>query len=505
MMKAQSTGKNLNINLYPRGKTYGVKTMAGMATLEILIAFTMLILCITAIILVVFSNQSFTVDSEINNEAISKAKKVLEDARAQSRQDFTGVTSSTSTETSGPLTYNKNLTVTDMTSCKKQATSTVSWSSGTRNLHVTLSTFLSDVIEALALGGDCDSEPPTDWDNPITAASVSIGGQGATDIDVQNNFVYLTSDPSAVAKEDFYIYKFDPATFNVAQFGEINISGGLNDVDTIHNTYAFATNTETTNNLVVFDVSDPSNPTRVASRSLPNMTTGVARSIFYYNDFVYVGTQYLACPPTCLPIQNNEFHIYNVSDPTNPVWRGSFNVNHNINDIVVGGKYAYLATSDDSGEVHIYDISNPSNISFEGLFDAPGNEDGKALYRVGNKLYVGRDRTPAARKDFYVLDISNVANLTELGSKNLDLNPGSEVRGIAVRSNLAFIGLDNAISGLQILDISNPSTIVNHPVCTTMNFSENSSAIDMDNNFIFSANISNDEMRIIHDQTSTCS
>lgn len=42
----------------------------GMATLEILIAFAVLILCMGAVILVMFGNQSVSVDSQLNNEAI---------------------------------------------------------------------------------------------------------------------------------------------------------------------------------------------------------------------------------------------------------------------------------------------------------------------------------------------------------------------------------------------------------------------------------------------------
>ena len=40
---------------------------------------------------------------------------------------------------------------------------------------------------------------------------------------------------------------------------------------------------------------------------------------------------------------------------------------------------------------------------------------------------------------------------------------------------------------------------------TTLNFSENSTALDADGDFIFSANNINDEIRVIRDQSSICS
>jgi type II secretory pathway pseudopilin PulG len=95
MMKAQLIGKKIR----------------GMATLEILIAFAILSLSMGAVILVAFGNQSVAVDSQLSMEALGKAQKMLEEARATSRQDFNLVNPYTNTETSGPLTFTKTLDV----------------------------------------------------------------------------------------------------------------------------------------------------------------------------------------------------------------------------------------------------------------------------------------------------------------------------------------------------------------------------------------------------------
>ena len=49
----------------------------GFITLEILIAFAVVILSISAVIMVTFGNQSVAVDSQVNLEAISKAQTFL--------------------------------------------------------------------------------------------------------------------------------------------------------------------------------------------------------------------------------------------------------------------------------------------------------------------------------------------------------------------------------------------------------------------------------------------
>ena len=481
----------------------------GASILEVLIAIAILTLAISAAVMLSFASQSLEVDTDTSHEALFMAKEVLEEARADSRENFNSVVDSLPTLTD---IYTNKLLVRDDTTCRKTATSTITWNvSPLRTQTIELTTIFTDVAGSFPKGGDCDFEPVADWDNPITAASVGIGGQGATDIDVLDSIIYITSDPSASSKDDFFIYQFDSSTLTLTELSSFNIIDGLVSLislDTADN-IAYIANGETTRQLMIMSVSDKSNPEITASTSLPFMTTGRARSIFYLDNKVYIGTQYLACPPTCDPEQNNELHIYDVSDPYAPVWLGSENVNHNVNDIVVRGDYAYIASSDNNGELRIYNISNPADITFTGLFDAnltaSDIEDGLSLYLIGNKIYLGRERASnPSEKDFYVIDITDPSSPAELGSKNLGLNPGTDVVGVVVKGKLAFLGLDNPISGFKILNISNLSNIIDHIVCTTLNFSENTSALDMENNFVFTANQSNDEIRVIHDQLSQC-
>src|SRR3989344_5566093 len=74
------------------------KSSAGFSTLEILIAFGVLIMAVTAVILVIFGNQSVAVDTETNSEALSKATISLEEARATSRQSYNSLISKSSND-----------------------------------------------------------------------------------------------------------------------------------------------------------------------------------------------------------------------------------------------------------------------------------------------------------------------------------------------------------------------------------------------------------------------
>lgn len=98
----------------------------GFSTLEMLIAMTVLTLAISATIMLFPGIQSGSVDSELNAEALSIAQKTLEGEQALARKDFRLVVATTSTETSGSITFTKTVATTMTDFFTKKMTATVS-------------------------------------------------------------------------------------------------------------------------------------------------------------------------------------------------------------------------------------------------------------------------------------------------------------------------------------------------------------------------------------------
>lgn len=500
-----------------------LKLNRGLSTLEILLAFAILILAITAVLQMGFGNQSITVDAETNTEAINKAQQLLEDARARARSDYFSLVSSNSSETSGPLSYTKNLIIDDLTPCKKQATSTVTWDlSPVRTLKVELGTFLTDIPGVLALGGDCATMPPTgnDWKKPqdlsYTGVSLKTDGFGKG-IDAKDNITYLITKAAGNNKDDFYIFETSNINSPV-KHGHLDIADGLEDIDIAGN-FAFIASDENkaTQQLVVVDISDIDTPQVVASTTLTGVsgncpiTCPGGRSIYYYNNKVYIGTHRLTAGGAA------EFHIFNVTDPTNPQFLGSKGgtalgdvTDHNINDIYVRDQtvngvkytYAFLATSNNNGELTILNVTNPASIpnpantpATGAVLNLPGsgtgeNLDGLSIFVIGNKAYIGRERATGSSKDFYIVDISNPGNPSILGSLNLGLNSnGSAVVGavgIKVASRLALVATSDPNKPFVVLDISNTSNITRWDlVACNINYSTYATSMDYDNNQIY--------------------
>jgi hypothetical protein len=94
---------------------------------------------------------------------------------------------------------------------------------------------------------------------------------------------------------------------------------------------------------------------------------------------------------------------------------------------------------------------------FVGSYNATGNVDGNDLAFANNKIYlVTANNTGHGGSDpeFYILDVSNPASPTLLGSLNL----GATASAVTVSGDYAYVASASNNQELQIINISNPSS-----------------------------------------------
>ena len=82
-----------------------ITKIKGAMTLELLLAFAIFTLNITAVILVINGSQSVSIDTETSTEALAKANTALDEIRVNSLENFSSTKNSVSTETSGFLVF----------------------------------------------------------------------------------------------------------------------------------------------------------------------------------------------------------------------------------------------------------------------------------------------------------------------------------------------------------------------------------------------------------------
>ncbi|NCN08173.1 prepilin-type N-terminal cleavage/methylation domain-containing protein [Candidatus Parcubacteria bacterium] len=484
----------------------------GFSVLEVLIALAILTLGISAAILIVFGNQSLKIDNETNGEALYKAKSLLERARASSTLDFISINT---TATTSEDIYSKKFNVADVSPCAKDLTSVVNWLSSFRPLEIQLTTRVTSLDEAEKLGGFCDPvAPESAWDKPNAFDIVSpsdFGGKG-TGIAVAYlngiRYVFLTTD--SANKENFWsIDTTDPQNIDIDNDAHGIMAGekGLNGI-TIAGNYAYVLNNDTSSHLLVVDITNPLDPKHLidASSTIIGLTNGRAKSIFYYDKKIYVGTEFVS------PTLNNEFYIFDVSTPDDPEQEASIKVNRNVNSIVVRDGIAYLAIGSGSSNpytpLRAYNVDQNSTQYLQkvGEYATTTNWHGTSLYLLGSKLYFGLERkSPSSQlaPEFLIFD---TANLNEpIGSKELNLTPQSSagVSGVVVQGHLAFLVTTASNARLFILNVSSsakPEIIKSK--CKTAPLPQNATGLVYSDNLLFLSIKDNEAFRIIYNELS---
>jgi hypothetical protein len=531
-----------------RGFVASHHSPTGFSTIEILIAFAVGIIFLSAAMMIAFSDPTLTKQVSLNNGQSVALDTMLDNGGLYRATNNIGSTTkklaenwnalfSQSTDTTSGTSYTNIPTVTDISPCMKQITDATGWNAlGNRSRGITFGTTLSNMSIAKALGpGGCDPTPltPNSWDNPantgwdISASQMSGNGSGIAATSISGTpYVFITSwENGNPNKPDLWPVNISNQT-SPALLTALNTGKGLKGI-AIAGTYAYLIQNDSTNQLQVVDVSNPTNLSTSsikAQSTLPNMTSAVIpNAITYYNGYIYIGTPYVAFGSA---LQNHELHIYCVNDPSilncspsTPKWMGSYNVNHNVSDIsieqrMVSGTmktYAFLATSDSTGgypELTILDVTAPAtSITLAGSLNLPSDLYGTSVYALGNRVYLGRQRATGTNNDFYVLDISNgVSTPTILKQKKLGLNPNTAVTKILVHGNLAFLLTSDSNAPFQVWDvITNPTNIVAvNPLCTNTINLPVSSGLAYKNDTVYIVNQNQAAMNTIHDQATTC-
>lgn len=137
---------------------------------------------------------------------------------------------------------------------------------------------------------------------------------------------------------------------------------------------------------------------------------------------------------------------------------GDYN-NTKANGIFGDSDYGYIATDSNSEEVTILNLNQysnpPTNTLYQkvGALDTPSPANADSVFVVGNTGFV--TTSDNSNKKLYSFDVTNKANPSILGSVSL---PGKGEK-VKVVGTYAFIVISGSTTKLQIVDVTNPSSM----------------------------------------------
>jgi len=195
--------------------------------------------------------------------------------------------------------------------------------------------------------------------------------------------------------------------------------------------------------LVIIDISNPSYPRWMATYDHVKTTVD---TVWVVGNRAYIAG-------------SSALEILDVSDPIHPVLLGSYTQDYfNANDIQVVGNLVYVARLGGEGEegLSIIDVSDPGHPierTHFGTFVWAVEVTGNLVYSITTNVYAD---SPCEQTWLYVTDVSNLASPKTRST--LELPPGTCEPAMRVIDNYAYIvGSD---SGLHIIDISNPDSLI---------------------------------------------
>ena len=221
------------------------------------------------------------------------------------------------------------------------------------------------------------------------------------------------------------------------------------------------------NGFEVYDISDPSNPVFI---------NNVKESMYFPPmDIKVVGD---------LALAGHDFgklHIFDISNPVNPFIRGNVTIPSLdlIFDIGVSGKYAYLALAELG--LSIINYEDPDNPLLVNTLDEYDNVFG--LYVVGNYLFACD-----SEKGFIVIDISDPYDTVVLGELLIE---GTGCVDIAIYGHYAVITSSNA--GIILIDIGDLIS----PIVASLDLGEQTWGIAASDNYAYVGTVDTKSLKIL--------
>jgi type II secretory pathway pseudopilin PulG len=397
---------------------------SGSLTIELMIALAIMVLILSAVVMVSFTNQNFLIDSQTNAEALKIAQGLIEEQQALARKDFNLVNPV-------PLSYEDTLDSDDCPSdfivddiyrkrvCvvtdpenkgeyfNKLVTAIVEIDNGRNVKPIKLSAAITNFNNAIG-GNTCDSVLSGNWKNP------KIINEDNSD------FAKLIGDPTGIyTLSDVDAYRYYDA------------------VNEKYESRLYVTATKATNEngedanlstLFIFDTTNKKNPDLLGHiDSAPNTPFGL--------NAIHVSEDPASDPPRTYAYTANAYEC----DPTS----------------------ASLACD---GQLYIFDVTDPDNITISaklkidslkpGISSAiRGVTSGASIFYKNGYIFLGLTKNDGP--EFHILDVHKTSSITDnlayssLGSYEV----GSEVNAIYVKNNYAYIASPDDLE-LKILDIS---------------------------------------------------
>jgi type II secretory pathway pseudopilin PulG len=190
---------------------------------------------------------------------------------------------------------------------------------------------------------------------PFVATTYNLSGnRNAQDVVVNENELYI------IQYDDLYSFSITNPT-SPQLLDSIDVDEKARELFLSENNIYIATEDDD-KELQIIDVTNPANLQTMGEYDLPGSLKGT--DVYVRGTRAYISTQNNG--------SGQEFFILNISDPSDPVLIGSYEVGEKVHSFTIIGPYALLGTNFLNEELLVLDVSYPATISQVSGFDLDG-------------------------------------------------------------------------------------------------------------------------------------
>jgi hypothetical protein len=213
------------------------------------------------------------------------------------------------------------------------------------------------------------------------------------------------------------------------------------------------------NGIFMIDVSDPAQPEQIDINLLNNVTV---RNVDILGNYLFAS------------ISEHGFSMYNISIPLDPIYYGNVETAGYAHDLVVTSDTAYVLAACGELGLSIFNITQfqIGVTTFVGSCDTEGYAEAIVIDEDASIAYLA-----CGTMGLQVVDYADTANISVIGS----FDYGGYAKDLIVKDNKVYMTAE--LSGLHILDVSNPANIKLEGVVDT----EFALGIEMDDQYIYVA------------------
>lgn len=330
--------------------------------------------------------------------------------------------------------YTRTLLVSAPDSNTRYVTSTVSW---------LFSPTRTETVVSTAVITNWRRVSPATWADPEIVSSSTLTNIAANAVDVDGNYLYVTTPLNAAGTE---LQIFDISNpINPIYQGGTETGMNLFVLDALGNRVYIAGDSNPAETKII-DVSNPLSPYEIGSIKLT--ANEDVNAVFASGTVVHLGRDEVGNQAT--------YFIYETSNPASPQELGSLNTGDDVSAVVVRNgavPYSFIASENNSQEFQIVNVSDPPSMGVAGFVNM--NEELRTV-AVSGTLAFGGTEAEGGQPEFFVFNVSDPAHPSVLGSFEINAN----VNKARVFNNLVFLATASSTAEFITLDVTNPANPV---------------------------------------------